>query len=101
ATVLLCHSRTLNLAGEIARADVVVAAIGRARFIAGAWIKPGAVVIDVGMNRDERGALCGDVDTESAGARAAALTPLPGGVGPMTMACLLENTVEAARLRTR
>jgi methylenetetrahydrofolate dehydrogenase (NADP+)/methenyltetrahydrofolate cyclohydrolase len=98
ATVTLCHSRTRDLAAEVGRADVVVAAIGRARFIPGAWIRAGAVVIDVGMNRDEAGRLCGDVDTASAAERASAITPVPGGVGPMTIACLLENTAHAAAL---
>ncbi|HLU66224.1 MAG TPA: bifunctional methylenetetrahydrofolate dehydrogenase/methenyltetrahydrofolate cyclohydrolase FolD [Kofleriaceae bacterium] len=98
ATVTVCHSRTPDLAAEVARADVVVAAIGRARMIRGEWIKPGAVVIDVGMNRDEAGKLCGDVDTVAAAARAAAITPVPGGVGPMTIASLLENLADAAEL---
>ncbi len=96
ATVTVCHSATRDLADEVARADVVIAAIGRARAIRGEWIKPGAVVIDVGMNRGEDGKLCGDVDFEGARARASAITPVPGGVGPMTIACLLENTVAAA-----
>jgi methylenetetrahydrofolate dehydrogenase (NADP+)/methenyltetrahydrofolate cyclohydrolase len=96
ATVSICHSQTRDLAAEIARADVLVAAIGRARAIRGEWIKPGAVVIDVGMNRTTEGKLCGDVDTAGAAERAAAITPVPGGVGPMTIACLLENLVTAA-----
>ncbi|HTE49354.1 MAG TPA: bifunctional methylenetetrahydrofolate dehydrogenase/methenyltetrahydrofolate cyclohydrolase FolD [Kofleriaceae bacterium] len=96
ATVTVCHSLTRELAGEVGRADVVVAAIGRARAVRGEWIKPGAVVIDVGMNRGPDGKLCGDVDFEAARERAAAITPVPGGVGPMTIACLLENTVAAA-----
>jgi methylenetetrahydrofolate dehydrogenase (NADP+) / methenyltetrahydrofolate cyclohydrolase len=96
ATVTVCHSQTRDLAGEVARADVLVAAIGRARAIRGEWIKPGAVVIDVGMNRGEDGKLCGDVDYAGAAERAAAITPVPGGVGPMTIACLLENTLAAA-----
>ena len=96
ATVSLCHSQTRDLPGEIARADVLVAAIGRARAIQGDWIKPGAVVIDVGMNRGADGKLCGDVDTAAAAERAAAITPVPGGVGPMTIACLLENLAAAA-----
>ena len=98
ATVTVCHSATRDLADEVARADVVIAAIGRARAIRGEWIKPGAVVIDVGMNRGEDGKLCGDVDFEGARARASAITPVPGGVGPMTIACLLENTAQAAEL---
>jgi methylenetetrahydrofolate dehydrogenase (NADP+) / methenyltetrahydrofolate cyclohydrolase len=96
ATVTVCHSQTRDLAGEVARADVLVAAIGRARAIRGEWIKPGAVVIDVGMNRGDDGKLCGDVDYAGAAQRAAAITPVPGGVGPMTIACLLENTLAAA-----
>jgi methylenetetrahydrofolate dehydrogenase (NADP+)/methenyltetrahydrofolate cyclohydrolase len=96
ATVSVCHSQTRDLAGEVARADVLVAAIGRARFISGEWIKPGAVVIDVGMNRGADGKLCGDVDFAAAARRAAAITPVPGGVGPMTIACLLENVASAA-----
>jgi methylenetetrahydrofolate dehydrogenase (NADP+) / methenyltetrahydrofolate cyclohydrolase len=98
ATVTVCHSRTAELAAEVGRADVVIAAIGKPRFVPGAWIKPGAVVIDVGINRGADGKLCGDVDTAAAAERAAAITPVPGGVGPMTIACLLENTVAAARL---
>jgi methylenetetrahydrofolate dehydrogenase (NADP+)/methenyltetrahydrofolate cyclohydrolase len=96
ATVTVCHSKTRDLPAEVARADVLVAAIGRARAIRGEWIKPGAVVIDVGMNRGEDGKLCGDVDYAGALARASAITPVPGGVGPMTIACLLENTLAAA-----
>jgi methylenetetrahydrofolate dehydrogenase (NADP+)/methenyltetrahydrofolate cyclohydrolase len=95
ATVTICHSRTADLAAEVARADVVVAAIGRAELVRGAWIKPGATVIDVGMNRAE-GKLCGDVEFAAAAERAGAITPVPGGVGPMTIAMLLENTVTAA-----
>lgn len=99
ATVTLCHSRTVDLADEVRRADVVVAAVGRPRMIRGDWIKPGAVVVDVGTNRvDDR--IVGDVDFEAAKQRASAITPVPGGVGPMTIAMLLRNTVEAARRRT-
>jgi methylenetetrahydrofolate dehydrogenase (NADP+)/methenyltetrahydrofolate cyclohydrolase len=98
ATVTVCHSRTADLGAEVARADIVIAAIGRPRFVPGAWIKPGAVVIDVGINRGEDGKLCGDVDFAAAVERASAITPVPGGVGPMTIACLLENTLAAARL---
>ena len=96
ATVTVAHSRTRDLAGEVARADVVIAAIGRPEQIEGAWIKKGAVVIDVGMNRRASGALVGDVAYASAAARASAITPVPGGVGPMTIACLLSNVVDAA-----
>ena len=96
ATVAICHSRTRDLAEEVARADVVVAAIGRPRHVRGEWIRPGAVVIDVGINRTADGKLVGDVDFETARERAGAITPVPGGVGPMTIAMLLSNTVEAA-----
>jgi methylenetetrahydrofolate dehydrogenase (NADP+)/methenyltetrahydrofolate cyclohydrolase len=99
ATVTLCHSRTRDLASEIARADVLVAAVGRPHFIQGDWIRPGAVVIDVGVNRIEDGSLTGDVDFEAARQRASHITPVPGGVGPMTIAMLLANTVEAGRRR--
>ncbi len=99
ATVTLCHSRTADLAAEVARADIVVAAIGRAELVRGAWIKDGATVIDVGMNRNADGKLCGDVEFQAAAQRARAITPVPGGVGPMTIACLLDNTVIAARAR--
>jgi methylenetetrahydrofolate dehydrogenase (NADP+)/methenyltetrahydrofolate cyclohydrolase len=97
ATVTLAHSRTPDLAAEVARADVVVAAVGKAEVVKGAWIKPGAVVIDVGMNRLPDGKLVGDVEFAVAKDRAAAITPVPGGVGPMTIAMLLANTVELAR----
>ena len=96
ATTTVCHSKTRDLAGTIGRADVVVAAMGRARFIRGEWIREGAVVIDVGINRTEDGKLVGDVDYAVALERAAAITPVPGGVGPMTIACLLENVAAAA-----
>ena len=99
ATVCVCHSRTQNLAEEVARADVVVAAVGRTQMIRGQWIKQGAVVIDVGINRQDNGKLLGDVEFDAARARAAAITPVPGGVGPMTIASLLQNTVDAARSR--
>jgi methylenetetrahydrofolate dehydrogenase (NADP+) / methenyltetrahydrofolate cyclohydrolase len=100
ATTTVCHSKTRDLAGTVARADVVVAAMGRARFIGGEWIRKGAVVIDVGINRNEEGKLVGDVDYAVAVERAAAITPVPGGVGPMTIACLLENVAAAATLLT-
>jgi len=99
ATVTIAHSRTRDLAAVCREADVLVAAVGRARLIQGDWIKPGATVIDVGMNRGADGKLCGDVDTAAARERAAWITPVPGGVGPMTIACLLENTLVAARAR--
>lgn len=97
ATVTICHSRTDDLAGEVARADILVAAIGRPGSIAGDWIRPGAVVTDVGISRVPSGALVGDVAFETARERAAFITPVPGGVGPMTVAMLLSNTVQAAR----
>lgn len=94
-TVTLAHSRTRDLAHHVARADIVVAAVGRAGFVKGEWLKPGATVIDVGINRVE-GALVGDVEFDSAASVAGAITPVPGGVGPMTIACLLRNTLVAA-----
>jgi methylenetetrahydrofolate dehydrogenase (NADP+)/methenyltetrahydrofolate cyclohydrolase len=99
ATVTLCHSRTRDLADEVRRADVVVAAVGRPEMVRGDWIKPGAVVIDVGINRTADCRLIGDVEFGAAAERARAITPVPGGVGPMTIACLLENTVAATRRR--
>lgn len=99
ATVTICHSKTVNLAEITKQADILVAAVGRAKFITGDMIKPGAVVIDVGMNRDENGKLCGDVDFESAEKTAGAITPVPGGVGPMTIAMLMENTLTAAKIQ--
>ena len=99
ATVTACHSRTRDLADEVRRADIVVAAIGRPELVRGDWIKDGAVVLDVGINRMPDGKLIGDVEFHAAAQRARAITPVPGGVGPMTIACLLENTVEAARRR--
>ena len=99
ATVTVAHSRTRDLAGLCRRADVLVAAVGRAKMIQGDWIKPGAVVIDVGINRLEDGSLVGDVDFEAAKQHAKAITPVPGGVGPMTIAYLLHNTVVAAEAR--
>src|SRR5215207_5981098 len=98
ATVTVCHSRTRGLAGVCRRADVLVAAVGRPRMIQGDWVKPGAAVIDVGINRTDHG-LVGDVDYEPAAERAGLITPVPGGVGPMTIAMLLRNTFEAARAR--
>ena len=98
ATVTICHSRTKNLAEVTKSADILVVAIGKARFVTGDMIKPGAVVIDVGMNRDDNGKLCGDVDFESAEKIAGAITPVPGGVGPMTITTLLENTLRAAQM---
>jgi len=99
ATVTVCHSKTRELADEVRRADIVVAAIGKPEMVQGDWIKEGAVVLDVGINRTAEGKLVGDVQFTSAIQRARAITPVPRGVGPMTIACLLENTVEAARRR--
>ncbi len=99
ATVTLAHSRTRDLAAVCREADVLIAAVGRARMIRGDWIKPGAAVIDVGMNRDENGKLCGDVDFVSASEVAGVITPVPGGVGLMTVAMLLDNTLIAAAQR--
>ncbi|RMF46635.1 MAG: bifunctional methylenetetrahydrofolate dehydrogenase/methenyltetrahydrofolate cyclohydrolase FolD [Deltaproteobacteria bacterium] len=99
ATVTLCHSRTRDLAEVVGRADVVIAAVGRPELIRGEWIKPGAVVIDVGVNRVGEKKLVGDVEFEAAGKRASAITPVPGGVGPMTITMLLFNTLESARRR--
>ncbi|MBP6562984.1 MAG: bifunctional methylenetetrahydrofolate dehydrogenase/methenyltetrahydrofolate cyclohydrolase FolD [Neisseriaceae bacterium] len=98
ATVTICHSATQNLAAEVAQADIVVAGVGVPEMVKGAWIKPGAVVVDVGINRLPNGKLCGDVEFSVAKERAAWITPVPGGVGPMTIATLLENTLDAARL---
>jgi methylenetetrahydrofolate dehydrogenase (NADP+) / methenyltetrahydrofolate cyclohydrolase len=99
ATVTMAHSKTRDLRELCREADVLIAAVGRAKMIQGDWIKPGAAVIDVGMNRDENGKLCGDVDFASAEPVAGAITPVPGGVGPMTIAMLLENTLRAAHAR--
>jgi methylenetetrahydrofolate dehydrogenase (NADP+)/methenyltetrahydrofolate cyclohydrolase len=97
ATVTICHSRTVSLRDEVGRADILVVAIGKAGLVRGDWIKPGAVVIDVGINRLPNGKLCGDVEFESAKDRASAITPVPGGVGPMTICMLLFNTLKAAK----
>ena len=97
ATVTLCHSRTADLAGEVGRADVVVAAVGKAHAIRGEWIKPGAAVIDVGINRLSTGKLAGDVEFEAARERASWISPVPGGVGPMTICMLLSNTLLSAQ----
>lgn len=99
ATVTLCNSKTRDLAAHTGRADIVVVATGRPRMVTGEMIKPGAIVIDVGINRGEDGKLCGDVDFTSASEVAAAITPVPGGVGPMTIAMLMVNTLEAAERR--
>lgn len=99
ATVTICHSRTQNLEQKVAAADVVIAAVGRPEMIKGAWIKPGAVVIDVGVNRVGDKKLVGDVEFEAACENAAAVTPVPGGVGPMTITMLLYNTLVSAKRR--
>lgn len=98
-TVTLAHSKTADLPARCREADIVIAAVGRAKLIGAEWIRPGAVVIDVGMNRDEQGKLCGDVDYAAVEPIASAITPVPGGVGPMTIAMLLDNTLQAARRR--
>ena len=97
ATVTICHSRTKDLPDVVRRADVVIAAVGRAEMVKGDWIKPGAVVIDVGINRVGEKKLVGDVEYAAAAERASAITPVPGGVGPMTIAMLLQNTLESAQ----
>lgn len=101
ATVTMAHSRTKDLQARVAESDVVVAAVGRSELVRGEWLKPGAVVLDVGINRGEDGKLVGDVEYAAAEERAGFVTPVPGGVGPMTIAMLLANTVKAAELRTR
>jgi methylenetetrahydrofolate dehydrogenase (NADP+)/methenyltetrahydrofolate cyclohydrolase len=97
ATVTICHSRTASLRDEVGRADILVVAIGKAGLVRGDWVKRGAVVIDVGINRMPSGKLCGDIEFETAKERAAAITPVPGGVGPMTICMLLYNTLKAAK----
>lgn len=97
ATVTICHSRTENLKQVCANADILVAAVGRAGFVTGDMVKPGAVVIDVGINRNAQGKLCGDVDYEAAAEKAGYITPVPGGVGLMTRAMLMQNTLQAAQ----
>ena len=98
-TVTICHSRTKELAAICRQADILVAAVGRAKFVTADMVKPGATVIDVGINRDENGKLCGDVDFAAVEPIAGAITPVPGGVGPMTIAMLLKNTLTAAEQR--
>lgn len=98
-TVTVCHSRTKDLAAVCREADILVAAVGRAKFVTADMVKPGAAVIDVGMNRDENGKLCGDVDYAAVEPIAGYITPVPGGVGPMTIAMLLKNTLMAAKLQ--
>ena len=98
ATVTICHSRTKELAQIVAQADIVVAAVGRAGFVTADMVKEGAVVVDVGINRNENGKLCGDVDFENVSKKASFITPVPGGVGPMTIAMLMQNTLTSAKL---
>lgn len=98
-TVTVCHSATRDLAGIVRGADIVVAAVGRPEFVPGQWIRDGAIVIDVGINRTPEGKLVGDVDFDAARERASWITPVPGGVGPMTIATLLANTLRAAELQ--
>jgi len=101
ATVTICHSQTRDLAFHTRRADILVAALGKARFVTADMVKPGAVVIDVGINRLPDGKLCGDVDFAGVSEVASAITPVPGGVGPMTITMLLANTLEAAEREVR
>lgn len=98
-TVTICHSKTKNLTEICQNADILVAAIGKPKFISADMVKPGAVVIDVGMDRDENGKLCGDVDFASVEPKASYITPVPGGVGPMTIAMLMKNTITAAKIQ--
>jgi methylenetetrahydrofolate dehydrogenase (NADP+)/methenyltetrahydrofolate cyclohydrolase len=100
-TVTTCHRFTRNLNEIVARADLLVVAVGKPGFIPGEWVKPGALVIDVGINRLESGKICGDVEFDSASERAAWITPVPGGVGPMTVATLMENTLDALEHREK
>jgi methylenetetrahydrofolate dehydrogenase (NADP+)/methenyltetrahydrofolate cyclohydrolase len=95
-TVTTCHRFTRDLSAQVRRAELLVVAVGKAGLVQGDWIRPGAIVIDVGMNRDAQGRLTGDVEFEAAAERAAWITPVPGGVGPMTVATLMENTLYAA-----
>ncbi len=99
ATVTICHSRTQNLAQICANADILVAAVGKPKFVTSDMVKDGAVVIDVGMDRDENGKLCGDVDFENVKEKCSYITPVPGGVGPMTIATLMKNTLKAAKIQ--
>lgn len=101
ATVTVCHSKTQNLAEITRQADILVVAIGRAKFVTADMVKEGAVVIDVGMDRDENGKLCGDVDFEQVSEKAGSITPVPGGVGPMTIATLMQNTLTAAKAQNK
>ena len=99
ATVTVCHSQTRDLPSLTKHGDILVAAVGKAKFVTADMVKEGAVVLDVGMNRDGNGKLCGDVDFEAVKEKASLITPVPGGVGPMTIAMLMRNTVEAAAMQ--
>lgn len=101
ATVTVCHSHTKNLTDIVKQADVVVAAVGRAKFVTADMIKDGAVIVDVGINRGEDGKLCGDVDFEACCEKSSYITPVPGGVGPMTIATLMQNTITAAKIQNK
>ena len=99
ATVTVAHSKTADLPGVCRRADILITAVGRAKMFTREYVKPGAAVIDCGMNRDENGKLCGDVDYEDVFPVASAITPVPGGVGPMTVAMLMKNCLESAYIQ--
>ena len=101
ATVTICHSRTKNLKEVVAGADVIVAAVGRPNFVTADMVKEGAVIIDVGINRMADGKLCGDVDFEACKEKASYITPVPGGVGPMTIATLMQNTITATKIQAK
>lgn len=101
ATVTICHSRTKNLKEIVAGADVIVAAVGRPNFVTADMVKEGAVIIDVGINRMDDGKLCGDVDFEACKEKASYITPVPGGVGPMTIATLMQNTITATKIQAK
>ena len=101
ATVTICHSRTRDLSEVTRRADILVSAVGKAKLITADMVKEGAIVIDVGMNRDSDGKLCGDVDFAGVAAKAGYITPVPGGVGPMTRAILMQNTLTAKKLQSK
>jgi len=99
ATVTICHSRTRDIASICRNADLIVAAVGRKHFLTADMVKEGAIIIDVGINRDENGKVCGDVDFENVKEKASYITPVPGGVGPMTISVLMKNTLKAAALQ--
>ena len=101
ATVTICHSKTKNLKEEVKNADIIIAATGKRNIVTSDMVKEGVVIIDVGMNRDENGKLCGDVDFENIKEKASFITPVPGGVGPMTIAMLMNNVVKAYKLQNK